>query len=69
MVFCGVLLCLFVIFLILGVFGFQDGELMCFEILKMNEEEQYLLYIFKFFEMMCDVCIVIVYQVIVLVLS
>ena len=64
MAFRRVLLCLFVTFLISGAFGFQDGEPMRFETPKMNEEEQHSPHTPKSFEMTCDACTAIAYQVI-----
>ena len=69
MAFRSVLLCSFVTFLSSGAFGFQDGEPMRFESPKMNEEEQHSPHTPKSFEMTCDACSAIAYQVIVLVLT
>ena len=47
----------------------QDGEPMRFETPKMNEEEQHSPHTPKSFEMTCDACTVIAYQVIVRVIA
>lgn len=60
----SVLLCSFVAFLSSGALGFQDGEPMRFETPKMNEEEQHSPHTPKSFEMTCDACTAIAYQVI-----
>ena len=64
MAFRSVLLCSFVAFLSSGALGFQDGEPMRFETPKMNEEEQHSPHTPKSFEMTCDACTAIAYQVI-----
>lgn len=63
MAFCSVLLCSIVAFLSSRALGFQDGEPMRFETPKMNEEEQHSPHTPKSFEMTCDACTAIAYQV------
>ena len=49
----------------LQVHAFQDGQPMRFETPKMNEEEQHSIHTPKSFEMTCDACTAIAYQVII----
>lgn len=64
MTFRGVLLFSIAAFLSSRALGFQDGEPMRFETPKMNEEEQHSPHTPKSFEMTCDSCTAIAYQVI-----
>ena len=63
MVLRGLVLCSILAFWSARVQGFQDGEPMRFETPKMNEEEQHSPHTPKSFEMTCDACTAIAYQV------
>ena len=63
MAFRGLLLCSIVAVWSTNVQSFQDGEPMRFETPKMNEEEQHSPHTPKSFEMTCDACTAIAYQV------
>ena len=61
--FQGVLLCSVLALWSAKVQGFEDGQPMRFETPKMNEEEQHSPHTPKSFEITCDACTAIAYQV------
>jgi len=61
--FQGLLLCAILAVWSAKVQSFQDGEPMRFETPKMNEEEQHSPHTPKSFEITCDSCTAIAYQV------
>lgn len=62
--FQGIVLCSVLALWTVNVQGFEDGQPMRFETPKMNEEEQHSPHTPKSFEMTCDACTAIAYQVI-----
>lgn len=62
--FQGLMLCSVLVLWSAEVHGFEDGQPMRFETPKMNEEEQHSPHTPKSFEMTCDACTAIAYQVI-----
>lgn len=62
--FQGIVLCSVLALWTVNVQGFEDGQPMRFETPKMNEEEQHSPHTPKSFEMACDACTAIAYQVI-----
>lgn len=63
MYFRGVIICSLLALWSRDMHAFQDGQPMRFETPKMNEEEQHSIHTPTSFEMTCDACTAIAYQV------